>query len=149
MSFDSNMSRSVLRCFAVIAGLCFSVGCDGTLAGKWEYREIARVKSPDSPYEAVVVEGGGGATTSTVTSVYIVPSGSRIHEKDRERSLFDADHMSGFELKWASADLLQIHYIEARIMGFRNFCYGEGRAIEVQLHPASTNYALPVRDRIR
>lgn len=150
MRSESHYSQAIVGLLVVVAVLCFTAGCDHTLAGKWEYREIRRVKSPDSRHEAVIAEGSGGATTSTITSVYLVATGSRIDLKERDRSFFDADHMTGFDVKWMSDDLLEIHYSEARIMNFRNFSYGDGRAvIEVQLHPASTNYALPLRDRSR
>jgi hypothetical protein len=131
-------------------GLCLVVGCDYTLAGKWEYKELRRVKSPDSQMEAVLVEGNGGATTSTLSSIYLIAAGATLDLANRDKSLFDADHVSGFDVAWASSDLLHIRYAEARILNFRNFGYGPGsRVIEIQLHPATTNYALPMRDRLR
>jgi hypothetical protein len=63
------------------------------------------VKSPDSQLEAVLVKGDGGATTSSVSSICLVPAGSPLDPKDREKSLFDADHLSELDLAWASADL--------------------------------------------
>src|SRR5688572_25981962 len=83
---------------AMLCGLCFTVGCDYTLAGKWEYKELRRVKSPDSRLEAVIVEGGAGATTSTVTKVFLVSTGSTIDAKESsDSSVFAADHMSSFD----------------------------------------------------
>ena len=65
-----------LLCTATIClGLVFVMGCDSGVmpAGSWEYLEIGRFKSPDSLVDAVLIEGGGGATTSTIQYVCLLP----------------------------------------------------------------------------
>ncbi|HEX5221098.1 MAG TPA: hypothetical protein VFZ59_16155 [Verrucomicrobiae bacterium] len=127
-------------------------GCDHTLAGKWEYKEIARVASPDTKVEAVLTEGSAGATTSTVTSLYLVPKGGQIGKEDREKSVFDADHLKDFQIVWRESKLLDLQYSEARIFSFRNFWHANEvdsfrYVVEIRLSPASTNSSLPIRDR--
>jgi len=128
------------------------VGCDYTLAGKWEYKEVARVASPDAKIEAVLTEGSAGATTSTVTSLYLVPKGGVVRKEDREKSVFDADHLKDFQIAWRESKLLDVQYSEARIMNFRNYWQANEvdnfrYVVEIRLSPASTNFSLPIRDR--
>jgi hypothetical protein len=143
------MRQLALAIFGFGISVMLLTGCDHTLAGKWEYKEVNRLKSPDGLVEAVTIEGDAGATTSTVTSLYLVPSGQRIKDEDRERSVFDADHHKKLNFIWREPRLLEIQFEEARIFNFRNFWNGlpgYQRVVEVRLSPATTNYSLPERD---
>jgi hypothetical protein len=133
--------------------ILLATGCDYTLAGKWEYKEVARLASPDAKVEAVLTQGSAGATTSTVTSLYLVPKGGRIGKEDRKKSVFDADHLKDFQIVWRESKLLEVQYSEARIANFRNFWHANEvdnfrYVVEIRLSPASTNFSLPIRDRL-
>jgi hypothetical protein len=133
--------------------LCFG-GCG--LAGSWEYKEVSRIKSPDSLVDAVVVTGDAGATTSTTTILFIVPAGAKIDLKKLPDGgqVFVADHIKNLSVMWKQAQLLKIQYDEARIFKFsnvwmnkevRNYQY----VVEAQLAPTSTEFSLPWNDRVR
>lgn len=128
-------------------------GCDHTLAGKWQYKEVSRFAAPDSQVDAVLVEGDAGATTSTVFMIYLVPAGAKVELDPRtDRDVFAADHLKGFNVVWKEGRLLEIQYEEARILGFRNFWYGRDAentryVVELRLKPAQTEHALPLQDR--
>jgi hypothetical protein len=119
----------------------------------WKYTELKRVKSPDSQFEAVLVDGDAGATTSTVYKIYVVGTGTKLElDPQKDSSVFAADHLKGFDIRWKEPKLLEIHYEEARILSFRNFWFGRDSqnarfVVELQLRPATTNYALPLEDR--
>jgi hypothetical protein len=136
-------------------GLYLAGGCskqEGSWAGTWEYKEISRIKSPDSLVEAVIVEGDAGATTSTVTYIYLVPAGKAVDTATTEKSLFAADHLKNFKVEWKESKLLEIHYNEAEIFNFRNFWQSRDiqdfhYVVEAKLVPTSTDFSLPARDR--
>src|SRR5436190_5553059 len=94
-----------------------------SLAGKWEYQEVKRIKSPDSVVEAVLLTGDAGATTATTTYLYLVPAGSRIDpnkeaQRNENKALFVADHLSKLSVVWRNPRLIEISYEEARIHHF-------------------------------
>jgi hypothetical protein len=134
-------------------GICFTTGCgEQTLAGKWEYKEVNRIKSPDSLVDALVIEGDAGATTSTATSVYLVPVGGSVDPEDRLRSLFTADHLKNFAIEWKEPKLLEIRYDEGRIFGFMNFWSSREvqqfhYVVEIKLAPTRSGFSLPLKDR--
>ncbi|MCO5050766.1 MAG: hypothetical protein M9920_00470 [Verrucomicrobiae bacterium] len=137
-----------------LAGVCLVAGCgDDTLAGKWEYKEVNRFKSPDSQIEAVLVEGDAGATTSTVTSIYLVQTGGKRPSDERiNPAVFAADHIKGLKITWKQPKLLQVQYDEARILAFKNFWYSAEAqnfryVVEIRLEPTASEFSLPLRDR--
>jgi len=80
--------------------------------------EIMRVTSPDSVVEVVLIQANAGATTSLVSEVYIVPTGSPPTENDL---LFRGDKMERLKLRWAQSKLLIIQYEQGQIFHFSNF----------------------------
>jgi hypothetical protein len=138
-----------------ILGVCLMAGCDKgeSLAGKWEYKEISRIKSPDSLVEAVIVTGDAGATTSMRTWVYLVPTNGTIDVGDDDKALFIADHLKNFKVVWNEPKLLEIRYEEARIFKFKN--YWQSREVqnfhyivELKLVPERADFSLPIKDRM-
>jgi len=144
---------------ALAVALC---GCGPTavvpsLAGSWEYKEVKRIKSPDSVVEAVLLTGDAGATTASTTFLYLVPAGSRLDRKSEEknnlnRSVFVADHLSNLTIVWKSPRLVEIGYEEARIHHFENRWYHRDiqdyhYVVELRLAPSTNEFALPWGDR--
>jgi len=132
--------------------MCLTAGCDNTLAGKWQYKEMSRIKSPDSRVDAVLVEGDAGATTSVLSKIYLVPARSKLQIEERADSVFAADHIKGLKIIWKQPKLLSIQYDEARILQFKNFWQNAEvqdfrYVVEVQLNPTATNFSLPLSDR--
>lgn len=98
---------------------------------------LERVSSPDGRAEAVVIAQDAGATTSEITSVFLVAPASKVTDGDRRNSrpVFSADQLEDFRLEWSEIRLLRISYKNARIMHFQNFW----------LHPAIEEYEYIVR----
>jgi hypothetical protein len=90
------MKAFSITALTVTAAFIFCLlGCfPHSRAGDYQYKEEQRIKSPDSKFEAVLVTGDGGATTSTTTFLIIVPTGQKIKTDDSLRSdvVFAADH---------------------------------------------------------
>jgi hypothetical protein len=150
---------AVVRCLAV-AALAFTVcGCGPSsivpnLAGEWEYKEVARIKSPEPVVEAVLLTGDAGATTATTSFLYIVPAGGRVEPKrtTENDAYFVADHVKNLHVVWKSSRLLEIQYDEARIRHFKNdWCHRDVQSfhfvVELRLAPTSSEFSLPVGDR--
>lgn len=118
--------------------------------GKTSEREILRIPSPDNRVEAVLTEISGGATTSFVYNLYIVPSKTEISKKTHE--LFRADHVDEIRVFWSEVKLLKIQYREARIFHFKNFWQSEeienySYVVELRLEPTQSSFSLSERDR--
>lgn len=131
----------------ITAVLCLSgSGCKrDSLAGRWEYHEVARFRSPDEKLEAVLISGSAGATTATVSRIYITRAGERVESESDKNLVFTSDHTKELKPVWRDSHVLQIHYEEARIHQFRNFW----ETTEVRLIPASSDHSLPITDRTR
>ena len=150
------LSRSILLVLCGLAGVI--CGCGPTsvvprLAGSWEYIETARVKSPDSLVEAVLVTGDAGATTSTITKLYLLPAGGSCDPTDeiQNKARFAGDHIKNLQVSWKSPKLLEIQYDEARIIHFHNQWYHPEvqnlrHVVELRLSPTSAEHSLPARD---
>ena len=142
--------------FLALAGLAFlgwSCSPPG-LAGSWEYKETARIKSPGSLVEAVLFTGDAGATTATTTYLYIVPVGGRVDPKKstENEACFVADHVKNLHVDWKSALLLDVYYDEARIHHFQNNWHHRAvqefhYVVEIRLAPTSSEFSLPAGDR--
>ena len=151
---------SIVKLLAALALVFTVVGCstprlDPSWAGHWEYEEIARIKSPDSAVEALLFTGDAGATTATTSFLYIVPTGGRIDPKKvtENSACFVADHVKNLNLVWKNSRLIEIQYEEARISHFRNdWCHRDVQnfhfVVELRLAPTSSEFSLPVGDRI-
>jgi hypothetical protein len=144
----------------LLAGLTGAMcGCGPTsivpsLAGSWEYRETARIKSPDPGVEAVLFTGDAGATTATTTYLYIVPSGGEVDpaETTENDACFVADHLKNLQVSWKGPRLLEIQYDEARIHHFHNRWHHRAvqefrYVVELRLAPTSVEHSLPHGDR--
>jgi hypothetical protein len=136
----------------VILGICLALGCDYTLAGKWEYKETNRITSPDTQVDAVLVEGDAGATTSEVSKVYLLPKGTKLELDKRSDAVFAADHVKALRITWKQSKLLQIQYEEARILQFKNFwrraeLQDFRYVVEIRLEPTASDFSLPLSDR--
>jgi hypothetical protein len=140
-----------------LAGLTLC-GCDPaniSLAGKWEYHESARVKSPDSVVDAILLTEDAGATTATTYFLYIVPTGKSFSPKGAKDShaLFDAIHVKNLKVVWRTSRLLEIQYDEALIDHFQNMWHDEAvqdyhYIVELRLAPTTSEFALPSMDRV-
>lgn len=127
---------------------------------EWVYEEKDRSTSPDQMVDAVIVEGNGGATTSFVYWVYIVPKGLKFDKDatsfDRDRAVFSGDHFADFKVVWKEPKLLEIKYKQARISQFRNSWHYWNPAkpeeyvkyvVETKLAPLNEGSALSEEDR--
>jgi hypothetical protein len=157
MSWKNLIVRSTL--IVALAALC---GCDPAVvlpsfAGSWEYKEVKRIKSPESELEAVLLTGDAGATTANTTFLFLVPAGSRLDPKKEaednlNKSVFTADHLSDLTVVWRNPRLVEIGYKEARIHHFQNVWSHrdiDRYAVELRLAPPTNEFALPWRDRYR
>lgn len=142
---------------AVALCACSPSAIVSSLAGDWEYKEVKRIKSPDSTVEAVLLTGDAGATTATTTFLYLVPAGSRLDPKKEaednlNKDVFVADHLSNLTVAWKNPRLIEIGYEEARIHHFQNiWSHRDVRyyryVVELRLAPTTNEFALPSRDR--
>ena len=154
--------KPIRKCLLVAVSAVALCGCGPgaivpSIAGKWEYREVKRIKSPDSVVEAVLFTGDAGATTATATYLYLVPAGSRLDPKKEEerngnKACFVADDLSNLSVIWRNPRLIEIGYQGARIHHFQNMWYHRGvqdyhYVVELRLSPTTNEFALPSRDR--
>ena len=105
----------LLIAFSVIVIATFKFVCNKLQEG--DMIEIARLKSPDSSLEAVVVNydpGGLGGTDNGIL-ISIVPAGTKF-----ENAEFSGEKLSGLSLRWINPNLLEIHYRKGRIFSFTN-----------------------------
>jgi hypothetical protein len=123
----------------VLLNKLFSPFTDG------EFRETARVTSPDGKLDAVFMEElWGGAVGGINWYVYVVPRG-KAAPRDGKNPLFFADELTGEKIVWNKTYLVEIHYDKAEIMSFRNICttYENGiEYVELRLVPSSGDYSL-------
>jgi hypothetical protein len=134
---------------AALIALCLS-GCGkATLAGKWEYTEVKRIRAPDSLVDAVIAWGTSGATDPGTTYVYLVPAGDALSNPGETKPVFEAEYLKGFKVQWTGRNLLEIGYEKAMISSFMNYWYSRKvekyrHVVEVRLEPARPNVsALP------
>jgi len=148
------MKALVLLLTGTLAATMVFASCTG-FVGEWHYEEIQRVKSPDGVVDAVLVRGGGGATTGFVFAVFLVRSGTTFDEKaasfEQDRAVFRDDHHDGLQLVWTKPQSLEIRFAKARIMHFSNFWASEDvqnyrYVVEVRLVPLEAS-SLTDRDR--
>jgi hypothetical protein len=139
---------------SVLACICCLAGCKGSIAGAWVFHEVKRVGSREGRFEAVILTGDAGATTSTATVVRIVRAGVKIgsgRPLDSEVVLWASD-VKNLVILWKQPKLLDIHFDEARIDLFKNHAEIQRSGdvwdvIEVRLCPTSPDFSLPERDR--
>jgi len=78
--------------------------------------EIERLASPDMVFDAVVTrQVGGGATVSSLYSVYLVPHGARNGDSDAE--IFRASRVGeyGIDLEWVGGHELHVTHDCSRV----------------------------------
>jgi len=99
-------------------------GCDPIT--QCSYTEHRRLTSPTGAIDALIVEGGCGATTSGSTMVYIVAA----HQSFDGNASFDpslamfratADTLNDFRFAWVGNEVFEIRYEKVRIFSFTNF----------------------------
>lgn len=74
--------------------------------------EIGRVSSPDSALDALIIRTNpGGAMSSFVYRVFIVPAGDK-HKRKYE--VFQGSSVGDMQVKWREPRLLEIHYDKRR-----------------------------------
>ena len=144
------LTAAILGFISILVSGCINI------AGEWHYQEIERVKSPDGIVDAVLVRGGGGATTGFVFSVFIVPSGMPFDEKselfNQEDALFSAEHLENLKLMWKEPKFLEIRYDKARIFKFKNYWRKEQvqdykYVVEIRLVPLNEESLLDEKDK--
>lgn len=81
-----------------------------TLSDPMPLHEKARVSSPDSLLDAIIVEKGTHATVPTPTEVYIVQAG----EAPEGEPVFRGDHLSNISLSWADEETVNVVVYSAR-----------------------------------
>ncbi len=115
------------------------------------------MKSPDRVVDAVMVRGGGGATTAFTCSVFLVPSGTKFDEKsplfEQQRASFRADHWDNLKLVWRKPKFLEIRFDKARIFAFSNHWNEQevlnyGYVVEVRLVPLNEESSLIEKDKV-
>lgn len=89
-------------------------------------RLMERIRSPDGVVEALVVQRNGGATTSLVEEVFVVPTGANVPAGNLD--VFRADRVSELVVHWMGVRHLVIAYQHARIFDYTNFW--EARAVD-------------------
>ena len=117
-----NLSSRMTSLLGLVACAFCLVGCSKSLARKWEFKEVKRTPSPDGRFEAVILTGEAGATTSVVTVVRVVKAGEKIghgRPQDNEVVLW-ADNLKNFVVLWKQPKLLDVCFDEARIDIFKN-----------------------------
>lgn len=109
------------KIMAIITFVTFIIcGCDQLTP--CNSKELQRISSPDNLLDAVLVETDCGATTSFVSTVYIVP---KYEEVSNDDVVFKADNVKDLTLYWAKNNFLEIRYGKARIFNFTNFWHSK------------------------
>ena len=78
---------------------------------------VNRAISPDSTRDALVTEVNGGATTSFVYRVYVVPHRGQPEDKYQVASLYAAyrnDSALGVNVRWKDSNELRVEYAGSR-----------------------------------
>jgi hypothetical protein len=137
-------ARLALCVLILIASSCSPIG-----EIEWEFKEQERRTSPDGNVDAVLLRGSGGATTSYISKIFLVPAGEKVNSQEDRNEIFVADHTKNLALRWHNAGLLDIEFEEARIMHFRNFWIGSAvrKIVEARLVPTRPESSLRAEDK--
>jgi hypothetical protein len=81
--------------------------------------EIGRTPSPDGHLDAVLVGGGGDATTGVIHDVFIVRHGAPLPRREGNvvavfEWAFRNDSTSGLKLRWHGSDTLALEYLRTQ-----------------------------------
>lgn len=127
-----------------------ALGCGKTLSGSWQYKEISRFPSPDNVLEVVVMSADGGATTSKITEIYILPKGADSSSREKADLMFAADHINGLKVQWRTGRIITVQFDEARILAFKNYWSNPELRIvvEAQLAPRNPDTSLRSQDKV-
>lgn len=121
-----------------------AVGCVPFEVGR---DEVARVASPSSQVEAVLVETDGDATTSFGYQVYLVPAGKTYEQGTQVASLCGAIRSArayGANLKWDGPRWLAVEYQEAKSAKLlQDVATVDGERVEVMLRNGVTDEDAP------
>ena len=79
---------------------------------------IARITSPDSLVDAIILRKGGNATVGFSYQVYLVQAGLN---PENNTHIFYTDKCDSISIKWKKSKLLEILYKNSRITNFRNY----------------------------
>jgi hypothetical protein len=119
--------------------------------------EEARVTSPNSQWDAILIrDDGGGAAGGWEWYVYIVAKGNGVDES-KDHAVFNAGTLTNEKLVWGQEHLLEIRYDIAYINQFRNIwgsseirdagrTAGNGYLVEIRLVPAHPDFSLLTPD---
>lgn len=102
---------SVLKVLTVMCFLALASSCMVTTV------EVARVTSPDGKFDAVVVEGDGGATTSYWYDLRVVERGKKFSAGPNVASLYGASRNEdayGVNVKWSDPRVVTFEYWKSR-----------------------------------
>ena len=140
----SNLLCRLVTCLGLIG--C-SASCDNV--ANEDRKEVARLTSPDSVVDAVMVETNCGATCPFAYEVTVAPRGA---VNVSSEPLLVIDHAVGLELRWSAPRQLDIVFDSARIYQFKNFWSSRdiqnyAYVVELHLAPRSTGSVLNARDR--
>jgi hypothetical protein len=87
-------------------------------------KEVILIKSsPNGLYDAVILQGNCGATTSYSYKIYIIKKVKKLKNEHLKFEVFISDHVENLKISWESSKKLLITYDEARIFKYRNFYY--------------------------
>ena len=113
----TSYTTTVRRGAQILVVLLLASGCassDDSPQGA----EIDRTPSPDGQLDAVLMSGGGDATTGVIHDVFIVPHGARLPRRRSERvAVFEWAYRNssttGLTLRWHGRDTLALEYLRA------------------------------------
>jgi hypothetical protein len=110
-----------IKVVLILAALASASGCSSNV-GPAVYKEVSRVKSPDSRYDAVLISIRHDVLGNNDHLLYIVPSGRVFNEKDSafNRSYLTIRCFKGLEITWREKQLLEIGFEQALIDDYRN-----------------------------
>jgi hypothetical protein len=104
-------------------------GCEMAADYLCENTELSRISSPDQQFEAVLTRTScGGATTSYVYRVTIVPRGKKTRRSD---TVFLSEKLEGEKIVWLSSTAVQIRYAGADVKDSRKSWRNKNTIIEV------------------
>jgi len=114
--------------------------------------EVARIPSPDRLSEAVVLEQGGGATTSFFYVVCLVERNHVCRPSERVATLYGAARNAsayGVNVRWQDGQHLVIEYASAKRAELVGDEPSRGPKVAVQLRPGVVDVTAPPGSMMR
>lgn len=137
-----NLKQFLMIIFVALPIISF-IGCveptDPTI------EELARISSPDSTVDAVLLRKNFHATVPFIYEAYIVKANNKAG--DEKDLILKSDHMNNIQLKWKEPRFLEISYSSGRIWHFQNFWQSKevenfNYLVETRLKPMSDSFSL-------